>query len=305
MGRRTAKTPALSVVLSFIAEIAMRACEGLLQALPLLLVVGGAIYGCMALWRISLANPLYRIRGDTVGIRSLESQGGTSPSLPPAAVNELERLARSLTGESLLDPFLLAKVRASYEASPWIQKVCGLRRIFPNRVAIEFVLRKPFAQVRQGRYYWQIDEEGYLLPIHGTTTPDPSLPTIRGDVGERPLAGERWNDEGVQDALCVLHTLRESPLSSTFHIKNVLVRRDSFLDQLKNTRRLRPRIELETHENVTIRWGMVNRENLPEEILNDEKIAMLRSLAALDIAKMPGVRLDVHTRVPGYALPQN
>ncbi len=262
--------------------------------LPLLLILGGVAAGSLVLWRDALKDKRYLLGGDTLTLSGVRNA-------PAEALTEIERLGRFCAGRSLLDPFLLTRLRREYSASPWIRRVCSLRRVPPNRVAVEFVPRLPSAQARHEGYYWLVDSEGILLPVPGNRKPFPGLPEVAGALGRRPRDGQRWRDEGMADALGVLSVIANSPLTDSFVVTRINVARGALAS---GNRPGRPRLNLETAEGVTIRWGTYNRGDLSDEILNSEKIAMLRQLIAREYAAVPGVILDVATRVPGYGLPE-
>jgi hypothetical protein len=104
--------------------------------------------------------------------------------------------------------------------------------------------------------------------------------------------------------MALIKLLGNSPLSEDLRVKQVLVHGGSFLNRFKRTVRKRPRLDVETLEGITVRWGTFNTGEFPDEILSDEKMAMLRNLVSRDLAVVPGVSLDVRTRMPGFSLPE-
>ncbi len=282
-----------------LSEGAVVALRGLLAALPLSLILAGAGWGSITLWQHAFDDPRFKIGGDTLSLSG-------SARFGREAVQEIKRLGKQAKGRSLFEPGLLAELRREYEASPWVRRVCSLRRVFPNRVSVEFVLRSPLVQVRQSGYYWQVDRDGVLLPVPGARRPWRDLPevvaTSAKGLARRPRDGGEWRDPGVRDALDVLQLLRASPLSEDLHVRRIRVSRGSFLDRLQRPHLKRPRLYLETAEGVSIRWGGFNRGDFPEEKLNSEKIADLRHFVARGVAAVPGITLDVSTRQPTYRL---
>jgi len=267
-----------------------------MRMLPLILLWAMVAYGVHYCWKNALHDEAYRVSGDTLSLNS-------DARFCRDAVMETERLARIANGRSLLEPGVLDDVRALYEQSPWIREVCSVKRVFPNKIAVRFVLRSAVAQVRSdnSRYYWLIDEDGRLLPVPGSLSPKKELPQIYGDISRQPRDGELWQDTGVSHALGVMAILRNSPLSDDLMVRKIHVRR-SLLDSLRANDR--PRLEVETDGQIMIRWGTFNQQNLPDEILSREKIAMLRALLSGSVPKMPGLCLDVRTRAPGYSFPE-
>jgi len=272
------------------------------RMLPLLLLLASAAYGIVTLWQTAMADPRFRVGGETVSLSG-------AAEYCPAAREEIRRLGLQAAGRSVLDPWLLADLRRAYEASPWVKRVCRLARIFPDRVAVDFVLRMPVAQVASHGWYWLIDAEGVLLSVPGSEKPHAGLPEIVGNLpgmlSRQPAYGQMWSDVAVMDALGLLRVLRDSPLSEALHVRRLIVHRGSFLDTLECRRQHRPRLDIQTREGILVRWGTFNSADLPEELLNSEKLAMLRSLLSQDFVTTPGICLDVRTRVPGYAMPQD
>jgi hypothetical protein len=268
--------------------------------LPLLLILASGVVGVVCLWQEALQDRRFRVAGDTLSLTG-------AARFSVAARDEVQRLGLKAAGRSLLDPWLLTDLRREYEQSPWVKRVCRLSRVFPNRIAVEFVLRVPAAQVHVQNWYWLVDQDGVLLRVAGAQTPYEGLPeivgTIPGSIDRQPAYGQTWNDPAVRDALSVLQVLRDSPLSEDLHVRRVLVHRGSFLDQLECRRQQRPRLDLQTSEGVLVRWGTFNGGDLPGELRSADKVTMLSDLLRRQLA-VPGICLDVRTRVPGYALPQ-
>ncbi len=269
-----------------------------LQALPLVLILGSAGWGATVLWKTAMADPHFRIGGDTLRLT------GAAGSCKEAR-RAVHALGQKAAGRSLLDPWLLEDLRRAYEESPWVKRVCSLQRVFPDRLAVQFILRVPAAQVRARGWYWLVDRDGVLLSVPGRQEPHAGVPEIVGTLprtlSKPPAYGAIWQDDAVADGLDVLRTLAHSPLSEDLRVRRVLVHRGSFLDTLACRRRKRPRLDIETEEGVLIRWGTVNAERLPGRLQNAEKVSMLRNLLRREIA-VPGICLDVRTRVPGYAI---
>jgi len=274
----------------------------LLRSLPLLLIFGGVAYGAVSLWQAGIADERFMIRGDTLSL-SLPSR------LSAEAVYKIEELGKFPRPRSILDPFLLTDLRAKYEANPWVRQVCQLKRVYPDRLAVEFVLRMPVAQVKsyitpERCFYWQVDDTGMQLPLTSSSQPVPGLVVVEGStrnaLSRHPGAGASWNDRGVKDALGILQTLRASPVSEDLHVKRVIVHTEVYRDVASNLHSRRPRLDIETDEGVLVRWGTFNGGDLPDEVLNAEKVAMLQNLVNRDLAKIPGICLDIRTRVPGF-----
>lgn len=84
-------------------------------------------------------------------------------------------------GVGLLDEPACERLLASLRAVPWVAEA-NLRRIYPDRLRTELVLRRPVARLRAGDVELTLDENGVCLP----SPPRLDLPVV--DV-LRPLPG--------------------------------------------------------------------------------------------------------------------
>ncbi|MBU4590014.1 MAG: hypothetical protein KKG01_03730, partial [Candidatus Omnitrophica bacterium] len=74
----------------------------------------------------------------------------------------------------------LKKLKKGIEDTHAELKDVVVRRLLPNKLIVNAVLRKPVAQIRSDRYYF-VDEEGVLLPDVKNFA-DPDFPIISGVV---------------------------------------------------------------------------------------------------------------------------
>lgn len=267
--------------------------RGVIHCLPLLIILGAAGYGCYELWAAARAERDFRI------LPSMTVAEGSR--YHPEAAEEFTRLSDLAAGKSLLDPRLLTDVRAQYEKSVWVKKVCRVERVFPNQVAVEFIPRRAFLQAHCRGYYWLLDDENILLPVAGTRAARPQLPAVEGDIASRPRYGEKWTDAGVVAAADALSAIAASPLASQLPVRTITVRRPAFLDRMRQPRHSRPRLEIKTHTDISILWGS-GPDGFPGEITTPDKIVMLRQLLSRPGANRGKISLDVRTAVPGYKL---
>ena len=262
------------------------------------LVVGGAVAGAALLWRDAMRDPRFRLDGETLALYGALREC-------PESVNELAAIGRRFNGRSLFDPALIADLEREFGNSVWIKKMVRLRRAFPNRVEMEYVLRLPVAQVWRDSRHWLIDGEGVLLPARGTAEPFPKLPTIVGvtaaTFAARPKPGEIWPDEGIAGALEIISSFWTSPLYETLPVEKVIVSAGIFRQDDRD-RQKRRRYEIVAAEGVVIRWGTHNPIPGGGEPSTAEKLRALGELIATPEAMAPGICLDVRTRLPGFTL---
>ncbi|MCL2000514.1 MAG: hypothetical protein FWG74_03685, partial [Planctomycetes bacterium] len=129
-----------------------------------LIVTGSCFFGIHRLWAMAMHDPRFRLDGETLSLAGAVREC-------PESVAEIEAIGRGFNGRSLLDPMLIADMEQAYGSSIWIKKVTRMRRIFPNRMEVKFLLRLPAAQVWQNGRYWLVDAEATLLPIQGARQP--------------------------------------------------------------------------------------------------------------------------------------
>lgn len=263
------------------------------------LVVGSSAFGIWRLWQTAINDPRFRTDGEMLVLAGAIREC-------PESVAELEAIGRKFNGRSLFDPLLLTDIRQAYADSQWVKGVSRMRRRFPNRVEMEFLLRMPEAQVRYDNRYWMVDGDACLLPVAGSPERFPSLPVIAGVtanvVRKPPQPGGKWNDEGVLGALGIMRAFWGSPLAEVVSIDRVVVTTGSFRDADGVDKESRRRFEVVDASGAVVRWGTFNAGELAGELTSAEKLWSLQDLLARDEALRPGVCFDVRTKLPGYSL---
>ncbi len=261
-------------------------------------VLGGAGYGVYSLWSLAMADPRFRLDGETLALAGAVREC-------PESVAALEAVGKRFNGRSLLDPTLIADMEQAYEKSVWVKKITRLRRRFPNRVDLEFLLRLPAAQVWHENRYWMVDSDAALLPVDATREPFQSLPVIVGVTADvirsRPEIGRKWRDDGVTGALGIMRSFWGSPLAEAVPIKQVVVTTGAFGAD-KKASDARRRYELVTESGAVVRWGVHSDQRVPGELSGAEKLYLLQDLLSRNEALRPGVCFDVRTNLPGYSL---
>jgi hypothetical protein len=244
-----------------------------------------------------MRDPRFRLDGETLALYG-------SLRECPESMDELTALARRFAGRSLFDPGLISDIKAAFGESVWIKRIVSLRRSFPNRIEIEYLLRLPAAQVWHDSRFWLVDAGGMLLPAEPSRTPAGDLPEIVGITADvfrgRPAPGSVWNDEGVAGALGVIRAFWGSTLSEALPVGKVLVSAGTFRSGGRDMEKRR-RFDVVSTGGVVIRWGTYNPGYAGGEPTSAEKLRALQELlASPEVA--PGVALDVRTRLPGFFL---
>lgn len=265
----------------------------------LVLVIAPVLFGVYALWQKALADSRFQMSGETLALAGAVREC-------PESIADLAALGRRFDKRNLLDPGLLADIEAAYGGSVWIKRITRLKRFFPNRVEVEFLIRRPAAQVRHDRHYWLVDSEGVLLPAGGSLSPFPALPEIAGAtadvIGGPPGAGRVWTDPAVTGALGVMRRFWASPLGEAFPIDRVVVTGGAFRNADGRAQNRERRFELVSPSGAVVRWGTFNAGDLPGEMTSGEKMWQLQELLRREEALRPGVCFDIRTRLPGYTL---
>lgn len=264
-----------------------------------LAICGGCAFGGYVLWTQALKDPRFHMDGDTLGI------GGAVLECPES-VGDISAISQKFHGRSLLDPMLIGDLEKAYQESVWVRKVSRMRRNFPNRIDLELHLRLPAAQVRSNQRYWMVDMDGILLPVEGSPQPFVNLPEIVGVtarvIGNRPMPGETWTDEGVVGGLGILRAFWGSPLAEALPVSRVVVNTGIYQTADKKEKEVRRRFEVVTASGAVVRWGTFNAINAPDELTSAEKMWNLQELLRRDEALRSGVCFDVRTKLPGFSL---
>ena len=152
-------------------------------------LLGGVIWGCVALWRAPIL-PVKRVQ--VTGISRLSNSVVTQLAAVPA--------------DATLIRIDLEALENRVSRSPWVAEVKASRG-FPDTVNIRVVERKPFAVIDAGgTQLWLTDASGVWL---GRLSSDDStgMATVRDIEGLKPKAGERTASAEVRNALAVLKGL--------------------------------------------------------------------------------------------------
>lgn len=274
-------------------------CLAFVRLVMFLVVTGACMAGVALLWHTALNDPRFRMDGETLSLAGAIREC-------PESVEELERIGKRFNGRSLLDPRIIADMESAYGESTWIKRIVRMRRRFPNRIEVEFLLRLPAAQVWADNRYWLIDREATILPVAGARGAFQALPEIVGVtsrvIGTPPASGDRWADEGVVGALGILRAFWGSPLAEVLPVQRVVVNDGTFRNDRAGEAVARRRYEVVGPDGTVVRWGTYNPGDLPGELTCAEKLWHLQDLLRREEALQPGICFDVRTRLPGFSL---
>lgn len=179
---------------------------------------------------------------------------------------------------------LTKKIAEIYGRLVLVKNVESVKRVFPNKLAIKFVLRKPIAIVKSRNSLYLVDHEGVLLPKEYYTLKNTEYdsPYIQSNkLARLPLYGKEWDDKGVKAGIALVKFLRANNIHNIFKIVSVDVS-----NVCKRNSAGQSDIVLWTENNTQIRWGCSPLCNEQNELPDEEKLQNL-----LSIAKTEGTNL--------------
>ena len=271
----------------------------LVHILPLSLLMLASVFGIFFLWQKALLDPRFSMGGETLSITG-------SARECPESLADFKKLGQRFDKRNLLDPALLSDIRLAYAEVPWVKRIVGIRRMFPNRVEVEFLLRIPVAQVKYQDQYWLIDYDAFVLPTASSKKKFSSLPEITGAtpqvITDKPVQGKFWNDTGISGALGIMRAFWASPMGEILPVKTVIINGGTFSDALRREQFKLPRYEIETFSGALVRWGTFNPGVIKNELTTGEKLWNLQELVRREEALKPGICFDVRTKISGYSL---
>jgi len=98
----------------------------------------------------------------------------------------------------------------------------SLSRIFPSRIFVEFIERRPVALIRLYRYF-AIDESGIIFYIQSTESPEMDLPVITGLETRLfgPKPGVKYNIKELNLALEILREAKRTRILRYYKIRKL------------------------------------------------------------------------------------
>jgi len=194
---------------------------------------------------------------------------------------------------SLFDRNIVGKVLAQYQKNPWVAKVSSIEKKFPNKLVVKVEMRKPVAMVEIKKwnnrsFYYLVDKDSVRLPGEYYNLPVVTLPiTLPVIVGVRnspPQAGQKWQDQGLYDALALASTLKKYQVAKKVEIAAIDVNN---IDG--RVKRDESEIVLISKNKVQIEWGRPINTTKPFEMSAEDKIRNLYRV--LDISpQLAGVK---------------
>ena len=192
--------------------------------------------------------------------------------------SEAIHASMQMTGKvSLFDKGVVNQLLNKYQKNGWVSKVKSIEKQFPNKIKMQLELRRPVAVVEMKKWsnrssYYLVDQDNVRLPGEYYTIPSIpiTLPVIVGVRSSPPLAGEKWLDKGLSDALDVAGVLKKYQVYPKLDVAGIDI---SNIDGKVNKKS--SEIVIVTKKNVQIEWGRPIKTNKLFEISAEEKIKNL------------------------------
>jgi hypothetical protein len=179
-----------------------------------------------------------------------------------------------LTGKmSIFDPDLVVHVNEHYAQNPWVARVLGVEKNFPNTLRVKVEMRKPLVAVeRQGKWIL-VDRDRVRIPGEYDQLPKFSFSVLKtlGVRGAPPEAGRRWADPGVEAAAGVAAALVDNRLDRQMTVAGIDVSRVG-----KGGRE--SEVVILAEDNVAIEWGRSPASGAHGELPVEEKVLNLKGV---------------------------
>lgn len=255
---------------------------------PMLCLFIMAGTGMHALWVQALSDPAFVVSAEAVTLARSGNEGC-----------DISSVGQAIEGANLLNPDALGRFRHALEKNAWIDRVTACRRVLPNRVQVDFSIRKPFAQICRKGLYYRVTRDGVALPGSGGDASQAfnGLPVVFADEIPLPRDGGIWESHAVRDALDVLDMIHHSPLSARLQIASVQAWRNKYVTPTLQSKETRPSLKLVTREGAIIEWGeSVQTASDRGTLMNTEKLDLLRRALEFSPSMERGNVWNVSTR---------
>ncbi|MFH1226389.1 MAG: hypothetical protein V1701_00620 [Planctomycetota bacterium] len=184
---------------------------------------------------------------------------------------------------SIFDKTIVGKVQRHYENNPWVAGIESIEKRFPNEIIVKLEIRKPLVAVEVRRtksraYYYLVDSQSVRLPGEYAKVPElpMTVPIIVGVNTAPPVAGVRWNDPGLNDALAVASTMESYQIYAKLDVGQIDVTNAGGRRNPKESE-----ITLWTKDKVAIQWGRAPNTGKFGELSVDEKIKNLNYVLSI------------------------
>lgn len=179
-----------------------------------------------------------------------------------------------LTGKmSIFDPDLTKHVTEHYAQNPWVAKVLGVQKEFPNTLRVKVEMRKPLVAVEMKGQFVLVDKDAVRIPGTYTQVPKFSFTVCRvlGVKTAPTEAGKKWSDAGIDAAVGVASALVDNRVDRMMTVNAIDVARVG-----RGGRETE--VVLHAEDSVPIEWGRSPATREYGELSVDEKVRNLKGV---------------------------
>jgi hypothetical protein len=182
---------------------------------------------------------------------------------------------------NLFDPRFEARVRAAVEAFPGVAAVGAVRRLWPDRYAVDFAFERPLVVVFQEGRGTPVTAGGRVLPAFPYARASRGLFTVTGVDSSAPPDGARWRSPLLRAGIDALQQI--APYLPELGALG--------LDRIDVSTADDPRrgVVFYGEDGTAVRWG---RPRSVGENAVEQKALFLRAAAAR-VSRVRGVEIDV------------
>ena len=117
--------------------------------------------------------------------------------------------------DAAMDETMIPRLADSLRQDPWVRRLHGIRRVYPNHLELDVEFRRPFLAVQHGDGFVLLDEERVRLPgCLSEPPPELSTPAVVGTMMTPPAPGSRWEGREIAVAFEMLELCRRSLLGT-------------------------------------------------------------------------------------------
>ena len=218
------------------------------------------------------------------------------PSFEDAIRNSM-KLACSEQGESngkvsVFDKDLIPRLLDKYESNPWVARVESIEKKFPNKLTVKLELRRPVVVVELKKltnrsYYYLVDKDTVRMPGEYCTVPNLpiTLPIVVGVRNSPPLPGQRWQDQGLTDAIDVACIFKQYDVYPKLDVAAIDITNSGGKRNKQSSE-----IVVLTSNHTQIEWGRPVNTDKPFELSAAEKVKNL--CRVLDVSpQLQGIKM--------------
>ncbi|MEK7309812.1 MAG: hypothetical protein AAB038_03260 [Planctomycetota bacterium] len=195
------------------------------------------------------------------------------PSFEDAIRNSMK-----LEGQiSIFDKDLIPRLLAKYENNPWVARVDSIEKQFPNKLNVKLELRRPVVVVELKKwnnrsFYYLVDKDSVRIPGEYYTVPNLpiTLPIVVGVRNSPPMPGQRWQDQGLTDAIDVAGAFKQYDVYQKLDIAAIDITNSGGRRNKQSSE-----IVILTGNHTQIEWGRPVNTDKPFELSAAEKIKNL------------------------------